>query len=1091
MSLNDPQQIAINTIDKNVAVNAGAGTGKTKVLTERFVHILENGNLEDGKEIESIVAITFTKKATQEMTDRIRKEIRKNFSKGSKWRMYYRDMDKSNISTIHSFCAKILRENPIEAKLDPLFEVLEDSVSTKLLKESIREVLNNGIEKDEEVYKLLRLFKKNSTDFIVNDFYDVYNKIRTVGISFEELKEKSLDYIKKLKIEESDLIIIKETFHYLIDKLPKNSKIYKLREDVNWIRFIEGDYDENELPKILAYLYDNIGTSTKEPEKIDLLKKTMAKTLLGSEVNNINYYNTVLDLLIDININYDLKKREIGGLDYDDLQIMVLKLLDNEFIRNMYQDKFKYIMIDEFQDTNELQKNIFYKLATVNKKLDKSNLFVVGDPKQSIYGFRGADLDVFYDVIEDIKLISNEDTITLQKNYRTVGTVISFINNIFGQLMPNKYSPLKEFHISENQIDVEILENINLQVPIGQNQNNYYRHFEAELIAKRIKELVISKKFKYGDFAILFRATTRNHIYEDALKNFGIPYYNSGGKRFFLQQEILDLINALKSISNPYDTIATIGFLRSPLIGLSDRIIYWILKSKDSTVYNSLVEVENNSYLSDEEKRSIIDARSLIDELYLMKNLYDLSKLVDTLISKTYFIQSLLLKQGGKQSVANVYKFRDIVKEYEKRNIATMEDFIDYLEESKERDESQGKTESENADVVKILTIHKSKGLQFPVVIVPEMSTSGRGNYPNILFDKNIGIGVQFGSTRALYDSIRKEADRKDKEERERILYVAMTRAEKMLILGNQGKDSGFKKMIKDLINPDQCKIISDIDMDMEGYSSVNLINKELVNHRESTNVQLPLLYQISDHNKKTLERFSISQYLSFIDCNRKFYMDYYRKIVTYEEPNEKSNNDSYLTGLEKGNIIHKFIEHYKLGMDQKILLEKVCKSFGTNYNDSIYEKLTPYINNYLKEYNEDYDQIYIEKPFYLKIKDSFITGVIDRVNIKNGKAEIIDFKTNRVTNKNELINHYLPQLQLYAYVVKEVMEIELDSVGILFLEDGEFVKISINERSLEENISRIESFIDFVSNNSNILNYMKNDRNCNFCEHKSICSLT
>lgn len=122
----DPQEIAIKTIDKNVAVNAGAGTGKTKVLTERFVHILEHGNLEDGKEVESIVAITFTKKATEEMVDRIRKEIRKKISKGPKWKRYYRDMEKANISTIHSFCARILRENPIEAKVDPLFEVIED-----------------------------------------------------------------------------------------------------------------------------------------------------------------------------------------------------------------------------------------------------------------------------------------------------------------------------------------------------------------------------------------------------------------------------------------------------------------------------------------------------------------------------------------------------------------------------------------------------------------------------------------------------------------------------------------------------------------------------------------------------------------------------------------------------------------------------------------------------------------------------------------------------------------------------------------------------------------------------------------------------
>lgn len=1090
MTINDPQQIAIKTIDKNVAVNAGAGTGKTKVLTERYIHILENGNLEYGKEIESIVAITFTKKATQEMIERIRKEIRKNFSKDSKWRMYYRDMEKSNISTIHSFCSKILRENSIEGKIDPLFEVLEDNIAKKLLKEAIGQVLNNRIENNEEVYKLIRLFKKNNISFLVGDFYDVYNKIRTVGISFVELKEKTLDYIKSLKIEEVDLETIKEIFLFLMDKLPKNSKIYKLREDTIWAKFSNNNYQEVELPKILAYLYNNIGSSTKEPNKIELLKSTMEKALLASEINNISYYKTILDLLIDIDISYDLKKRQVRGLDYDDLQIMVSELLDNELIRNKYQDKFKYIMIDEFQDTNELQKNIFYKLATVNNKLDKSNLFIVGDPKQSIYGFRGADLDVFYEAIDDIKTISKEDTITLQKNYRTVDTVINFINNIFGQLMSNKYSPLEAFHLSDNQIDVELLEKDDLEVPIGQNQNNYFRHFEAELVAKRIKKLVLSNKFKYGDFAILFRATTRNHIYEDALKNFSIPYYNSGGKRFFNQQEILDIINALKAISNPYDSIATIGFLRSPLIGLSDRIIYWILKSRDSTVYDSLQKAEHNDFLNVEDKKVIKDTIGLFDELNLTKDLYNLSKLVDLLISRTYFIQSLLLKHGGKQSVANVYKFKDIVKEYEKGNTGTMEEFIDYLEESKEKDESEGKIESENADVVKILTIHKSKGLQFPVVIIPEMATMGRGNYSNILFDKNKGIGVNFESNRALYDSIRKEAERKDRDERERILYVAMTRAEKMLILGYQGKDSGFKKMIKELINPGQCTIISDIDMSMEGYSSVNLISEELVNQKGSVNLQLPLLYEFPNYKNKKVERFSISQYLSFAKCNRKFYMDYYRKISTYEESKEEWKEDYTLTGIEKGNIVHKFIEHYRPRMDKEDLLKRVCISFSTNYSKSIYEELKPYINNYLEKYSEEYDQIYMEKSFYLKIKDSFITGVIDRINIKNGKAEIIDFKTNRLVNKNELIRIYTPQLQLYAYVVKEIMEINLDSAGIFFLENGEFAKVPIDERSLEENLSSIEEFMNFTSRNSDISNYIKNIDGCDYCKHRPICDL-
>ena len=180
----DPQKKAIETIDRSVAVNAGAGTGKTKVLTERFVYVLENGDLEEGKEVESIVAITFTKKATQEMVERIRAEIRKNFHKANKWTRFYRDMEKANISTIHSFCGKILKENPIEAKIDPLFHVLDESTSIELLNSSIMEAINKGL-RDENLYDFLLLLNEFRVENLTSDIRNLYNNIRTVGLSFE------------------------------------------------------------------------------------------------------------------------------------------------------------------------------------------------------------------------------------------------------------------------------------------------------------------------------------------------------------------------------------------------------------------------------------------------------------------------------------------------------------------------------------------------------------------------------------------------------------------------------------------------------------------------------------------------------------------------------------------------------------------------------------------------------------------------------------------------------------------------------------------------------------------------------------------
>lgn len=1090
MALNDGQRKAVETIDRNVAVNAGAGTGKTKVLTERYIYILENGNLEEGKEIESIVAITFTKKATQEMIHRIRNEIRNNFHKGFKWRRYYRDLEKANISTIHSFCARILREYPVEANIDPNFKVLEDYQSLKVLKESIKEVLIKGMNEDERVYKLLLAFGKDNIDSLVKDLLNVYNKIRTVGISLLQLKGKTINQLNSFELSSDDISSIKDIFLYLMESLPKNTKIYKLKDNETWLKFKDGDYNEEELPEILSFLNDNIGKSSKEQDKIELLRKTIEKALLSFEKNNLEIYETVLDLLIEIDNNYEAKKKDLGVLDYDDLQIRVSNLLDNESIRKRYQDKFKYIMVDEFQDINELQKDIFYKLTSVAKKIDRNNLFVVGDPKQSIYGFRGADLDVFYDVMKDIEEVSKEEAITLDINYRTVNTVLEFINDIFHKLMDNRYNKLFHFRTSSNSIDIEILENEDLALPEMENASFYHRLYESELIAKRIKELVSSGKYSFGDFAILFRASTRNNIYEEALKKYGIPFYNFGGKGYYKQREILDLINALKAISNPFDTIATIGFLRSPMIGLSDKAIYWILRYRETTVFESMKNLIDEGLLSDDDNKKLIEAVNLMEYFYEVKHLYGLEYIVNELISKTFFIESLLLKQGGRQAVANVYKFLDIVREFEKGNIQNLEDFIDYLEDVKDTDESQERIYTEDANVVKILTIHKSKGLQFPVVIIPEMSSSSNAGFSKIVFSREQGIGVDVDSCKILYNKIKDELVEKEKEEMERILYVAMTRAEDLLILGFQGKDSGYKKLIKELIDHTKCKKISNIDMEMEEYKPINLIEDELLKE-DNTNVKLPLLFEIPEFNKKTIEKFSITQYLVFRECRRRFFLDYYKKLTSIvDEDDVNLIYEKVLDGIEKGNIVHKFCEYYKSGVDINNLLERISKSCGIQYTDKVYEEIKVYISNFIKLYNEDYDETYVEKPFYLKVKDYYITGVIDRINIRNGKAEILDYKTNKIDNLEYLIYKYTPQLQLYAYVVEEVMKVEVEKARLVLLENGEYLDIPIDDESLIKNIKNLEEFMSFVSNNSNILDYTRSSRCVSFCKHKSFCDL-
>lgn len=1088
------QDLAIQTIDKNVSVNAGAGTGKTKVLTERYIYILENGKLERGKEIESIVAITFTKKATQEMKERIRQEIKSRIPQDEKWRRYYNDMEKANISTIHSFCGSILRDNALELGIDPMFTVLDDEEGDQLLEEVILRLLLKHIEEDENIYNLVRLFDKDDLNKIVIEIKSLYYNIRTVGYSFQQVKAMTLNTIDSLKIDLDNISYIKDNFIYLMGVSRKNSKIYKLQEDDIWIKFYNDQYKEDELLPILEYLYDNIGTNTKEKDRIEELKATIDQMLMVREVKYRWAYEGLMDLSIRIDEEYTSRKEELAALDYDDLQILTLKLLENESIRREYQDKFRYIMVDEFQDTNELQKNIFYRLCSKDSLLDRSNLFIVGDPKQSIYGFRGADLEVFYDVMEDIEKVSNQKPITLDKNFRTLDTILNMVNSLFEKIMGNRYDALTHHHVSGNKIDVEILEKENLETPPNITDSQYNTYYESRLIAGRIKELVEEKKFKYGDFALLFRASTVDHIYEEALREYGIPYYNIGGKGFYQSQEIIDILNGLKAISNRYDTIAILGFLRSPMVGLSDSTLYWLLRYREHSLLDTFTK--DIPYIEDDEKAKITVVKGLLDRLMMKKDLYGVQPLLKELLDHTHFMETLLLQQGGKQAISNVYKFIEIAREFDREYIGSLEDFIDYIEKLKHKDESQARIESEDADVVKMMTIHKSKGLEFPVVILPQMARGFNYQQPSILFHKGQGIGIKYGVKSPLYDSIKGKIREKEDEENKRILYVAMTRAEKRLIIGNQGKNRGFKKLIKDLIDEDKVEFIGETNSNKDANTTVKAIDKSLFNKKPLDNTRFPLWVELPGYDHKNFNSFSISQYLEFKQCSRLFYMKYYKKFpieTLYPAIYHKGAERTKVDPSTRGNIVHEFCEHYRGNMDPSKLLKDIVGSYGIQYDMELEGQLMPYIENYLKHYKEDYDEIYIEKNFYIKIEDTYIHGIIDRINIKNRKAEIIDFKTNRVEDKEQkeqLIKHYESQIQLYTYAFQSISRMEVERASILFLETGELVDIDISQSVLDNNYQNIANFVRFVKDNNRVEQYDKKYNCSGNCIYNILCNM-
>lgn len=1072
------QEKAIKTIGKNLLVDAGAGTGKTKVLTERYLYILENGNLPSKKEVESIVAITFTRKATKEMKERIRKELRAKIQENSYWKHIYYSMDKANISTIHSFCSKILRENPISINVDPMFRVLDENEKNILLYRLTEQVVSKKIKEDRDLIKLFLSNREDNLESFIKDVKKVYETIASKGYKIKEVYNLTMKRIREIEVSDSIEEEIKEDFIYLMENTSSSSKFNKLAKTDEWDRFIKGDYSNRQ--KILRHLEKNIGTSKANTSIIESLKSKISLALLSEELKNTWTYESIFRILFELDAAYMKEKNKFGILDYNDLEFYTYELLKTDLqVRKKYQDKYRYIMIDEFQDTNIIQKKIFYLLASEKNKLDRENLFVVGDLKQAIYGFRGGDIDVFLQVSKDIEEINKEKNIFLNKNFRSIDKLIIFINNLFSKIMEDQYIPIGHHKIGNENLSIELIENNNLSKTVSD------KDYEAYCIGRRIRELIDSNKYFYRDIALLFRSNTNVAIYEKYLNAFQIPYYNYESKNILNTQEVIDLINGLRLIVNIKDKISLLGFLRSPMIGLSDESIHFIVKYFDN--FDVLLE---SDLLKDSEALKLREGINIIKELKSKKGILTVSELTELLIQRTFYKDILCLYDQTHQKLSNVNSFLNFIREYEDRETYGLHEFIKYIEDYKKKGlvvESMDISSGED-NLVSIMTIHKSKGLEFPVVIVPELSKAYYKDKSSLIFNKKMGLGFNYGDNSAYYNQLKEINEEEDYEEQKRILYVAFTRAEHLLILGNQGRKQGFKKLLEnnykfgdsvvvnysyeELDYKNQVKDIGSIDMEF------CQLNKNYTN-----------LLEIDWYGSKNFNRINPSQYMDFKVCKRKFFYEYYKPL---EEIPVKTQIEESIYKLDpriKGNIVHKFCELYKEGLDHKKLLEKIVKDFQLKFTKDIEDELMVYVENYIDFHSKkSWDYILNEQEFYFKLKDNHINGIIDRVYIKDKKAYIYDFKTNELKDKKQLINYYKPQLQIYALAFSSIYDYEVESSNILFLKTGEVVEIDISDESLKEKKNNLESFIEFIKNNSKIEDYEQNI-NCNeFCKYKELC---
>jgi ATP-dependent helicase/nuclease subunit A len=791
MRWTDSQRAAIEHGDGLLAVVAGAGSGKTGVLTERFVHLVA----ERGVAPEHILTITFTRAATAEMKTRIIRKLEQRGLHDARTRI-----ENAYIHTVHALCRRILQENPFEAGIDPEPSVLPAPAANHLKREAFHRALAS----------LLRHERDFETDPLIDliaDYLDLDSVRGDPLQALYALVQRVADATRHQGYTADDLERWRHAYpsaealawHYAQISLDTPSLRFPLQaggtEPARFPSRSGGNLQEGGSAFVdLATLDDLralIGQLREQnPNAARTLESLLAAFDPALEQRARDIACALLELTVAYLREYETLKQTRGALDFDDMQIRALQLLrDSATVRRRYQRMFRYTLVDETQDIDGLQAQIIDILS------EGGNLMVVGDAQQSIYGFRYADPRVFEGWQQRARDGSGR-LVPLQANFRSHPDILAFVEKVFGHWWGARFlvlQPMRPAAPAHDEPRVQVW---------AMPQRDAAT--EARLVASQIHHWVCTESLtvhdpetgelrpaQYGDFALLFHQFTKVGAFEQAFRAVGVPYYVVGGGRgYWTQYEVRDLTNLLRALSDPEDDLALAAVLRSPFVGLSmDALMSLTLHAEQADLPLRLC-LQADLALEDADRARLEAFLAWFEPLCLCVGEWSVGTLLARALEASQY-ESRLLAHGeaGKQAVANVRKL--LAMALEQPTVAPRE-FAAQLELTSRLEQREGNapTYEESANVVRFYTVHAAKGLEFPVVFVVDTAYSLRPREVGLEVDADKGIvalQVVRPDVPTPYEPLplkvlRVQTDARDEAEGLRKLYVALTRARDYLI---------------------------------------------------------------------------------------------------------------------------------------------------------------------------------------------------------------------------------------------------------------------------------------------------------------------
>lgn len=1032
--LKPEQQQAAHTIDRHVSVTAGPGAGKTTVLVERYLHILRTRDIS----VDQIVAITFTNRAANEMRERLRRELDRLLVSASpieraRWMRHKRTLDSAIITTIHGFCARLLREFPVEADIDPQFTLLDAHQSAMLEEAVAEESLNEFISVDHH-QAITELAAGVGRARLARGLIGIYRSMRNQGLTLENLEAETEKSHKTMGDYERAVDELTEKMREFtqIRGLPASAEEKRKAAERRWPSFREflcGVSESTSLAEVSEAIQEFRDVARPKAQgRISELVKALDELIWEDnlrgrvpqcffDLHAKRYALELIKVVERIEQRLDEEKRRRSSLDFDDLQLRALRLLDEhpEVLRRT-AGRYRFFLVDEFQDTNSLQRELMAKLAlrSADSSLRESsgqteerrvrstlraNLFIVGDRKQSIYGFRGADVDVFREMTARIEA-QNGVPIPLNRNFRSQRPLISFFNLLFEHVFRRDASltvdELNELGYVEHEAsivareDADALPAVELLVDLrandkseGGSSQQSPRERDAAQLAMRIsslagKELISSpgrsvgdyegqRRLEYRDIALLFRAMTEVHLYESAFRRAGIPYVTVEGKGFYAREEITDFIQLLRFLDNKTDEVALAAVLRSPLCGLSDDVLlalrsaplgeavdeYERIQERKGVrpLLDALRRHEQIGLIDSSERPALDRARELLEEFIARAKRSRLSELLRFAVETSEYRTVAAANFDGAQRLANIEKMFTLAERFERSGAHLIRDFVRFVRDFEETGgrESEGQID-DSADAVRLMSIHQSKGLEFPVVIIPDLHRQPDNRREWWVLDRHRGLTVKVPDGRgrqvagAAFITFAERAKRREEFESMRLLYVAATRAQDRLILSGAAKDlvslrsSWLGWICKALTVPKEIETgVLRPSEEVEVRLTVNLRDGSIQtsSHRQQ-DIQVvhpekdlappgdglvPLLDPVEPERGSGLHRFSVTQLLNYHRCPRQYYFD--RLLHTPSEEEVAVWNDAEapeppanLTATLRGAVIHRFCEKFQEGDD-------------------------------------------------------------------------------------------------------------------------------------------------------------------------------